>query len=76
MPTMPPPSYRKAWKVWLYAIALAINLGVLGARIRVILGGGDIDIATIFSTVLCGVLAAFLFVEVRKPRDPGATPRT
>jgi len=63
-----PSATRKTWLVWLYAIALAINLGLLGARIRLILAGGDIDGATIFATVLCGVLAAFLFVEARKPR--------
>jgi len=68
---MPPPrpnAVRKAWKVWLYAIALAINLGLLGARLQAILGGADVDWQTIFSAVLCGVLAAFLFVELRKPR--------
>ena len=72
MTATPPISYRKAWKLWLYAIALAINLGLLASRIQLIVAGGDIDTAAIFSTVLCGALAAFLVWELKKPKPPGA----
>lgn len=64
-PTRPP---RKLWRLALFAFGLAANLFSLSLDLRLIMQGGNITAYTIFTTVLCGVFAALLYLELGKPK--------
>ncbi len=68
MATQPPQQTRKMWRVWLYAIAVAVNLFATGVLVVDVLGGGEITTHGLVSVALTGIFAAFLVWEARKPK--------